>query len=121
MPSEELYVTGLAVSWHNQTAYFISLAPDPARKSTDQLKQAGDTGPSMEERLSGIQSILLDLQDKSMIAFSLKRQLYLLCLMLGVLIADGDVYDPKVASWLLDMGEDEKAIQVRNLTALKGL
>ena len=90
--------------------HYIRLSDRP--KSSMDLDAPVEPSPNTDSVIAALRGIFTNLTDKSVIMYDSKRQLYLLSLAFSVSITGAKFFDPKVAVWLLDMGNDKRTLQV---------
>uniref|UniRef100_A0ABM5FQZ1 DNA polymerase theta isoform X2 n=1 Tax=Pogona vitticeps TaxID=103695 RepID=A0ABM5FQZ1_9SAUR len=110
---EEILVVGLAVCWGGKDAYYLSLQ----QKIEEQIEISASLAPppldqnlTVAERLQHLQACLQDCKRAfSLAVYDFIQHYKTLLKACGISLA-GCFEDPKVASWLLDPGSNERSL-----------
>lgn len=104
-----LVITGVAVSWGDRDAYFITLTSENIEdeEDTDLSPPDLDKSLSVTARLAAIRQVLERKDSFTVIAMDAKACYGALERSCGI-CCQGKFQDPKVATWLLDPGAKEK-------------
>ncbi|XP_071114847.1 DNA polymerase theta-like [Haliotis cracherodii] len=111
---DDRVIVGVAVSWENRDAYYISFSTVSDISDPDDTLAPPplDASLSLEEKLSSIKSVLehSHTHPVTLIAYDVKSQYTTLARGCGLCLG-GRVQDPRIASWLLDPGAREQNMQ----------
>ncbi|XP_067676390.1 DNA polymerase theta-like [Haliotis asinina] len=111
---DDRVIVGVAVSWENRDAYYISFSTVSDISDPDDTLAPPplDTSLSLEEKLSSIKSVLEHGHTNSVtvMSYDVKSQYTTLARGTGLCLG-GRVQDPRIASWMLDPGAREKNMQ----------
>lgn len=108
--TDELAVVGLAICWGGKDAYYIDLETNVAVQQIDlndtSLAPVVDKGLSIQIRLNVLESLFLNhTQGRTIICYDIKDQLKIIYGLIGTLLPDSTISDPKVAQWILAPSE----------------